>query len=71
MLDRKTIHVRDIMAAFDTEFPESKDRHQISGARTILATPLLRKGVSIGAIMTSKRGSSIFRQTDQAPRDLR
>ena len=51
MLDRKTIHVHDIVAEFDTEFPESRARHQISGSRTILATPLLREGASIGAIM--------------------
>ncbi|HEX6437915.1 MAG TPA: GAF domain-containing protein, partial [Candidatus Binatia bacterium] len=51
MLDRKTIHVHDIVAEFDTEFPESRARHQISGSRTVLATPLLREGASIGAIM--------------------
>ena len=51
MLDRKTIHVHDIAAEFDSEYPESKALHQISGSRTILATPLLRESVSIGAIM--------------------
>jgi GAF domain-containing protein/anti-sigma regulatory factor (Ser/Thr protein kinase) len=50
MLDRKTVHVHDILAELDTEYPESKARQQISGSRTILATPLLREGVSIGAI---------------------
>ncbi|MEX0802250.1 MAG: GAF domain-containing protein, partial [Candidatus Binatia bacterium] len=51
MLDRKTIHVHDIVAEFDTEFPESRARHQISGSRTILATPLLREGASIGTFL--------------------
>jgi GAF domain-containing protein len=51
MLDRTTIHVQDITAEFETEYPDSKVRHQISGSRTILATPLLREGNSIGAIM--------------------
>ena len=51
MLDRKTIQVHDIVAEFDTEFPDSRARHQISGSRTMLATPLLRHGASIGAIM--------------------
>ncbi len=51
MLDRTTIHVEDIAAEFETEYPESKPRHQITGSRTILATPLLREGLSIGAIM--------------------
>ena len=51
MLDGKTIHVQDIVAELDTEFPESRAHQQISGSRTILATPLLREGVSIGSIM--------------------
>jgi GAF domain-containing protein len=51
MLDRTTIHVEDIAAEFETEYPESKPHHQITGSRTILATPLLREGLSIGAIM--------------------
>jgi len=51
MLDRKTIHVHDIAAELDTEFPESRARHQATGSRTILATPLLREGASTGVIM--------------------
>jgi GAF domain-containing protein len=51
ILDGKTIHVHDILAELDTEFPESRAHQQISGSRTILVTPLLREGVSIGAIM--------------------
>jgi len=51
MLDRRTIHVHDITVELETEYPESKARHQLSGSRTILATPLLREDVSIGAIM--------------------
>ena len=51
MLDGKTIHVHDIVAELDTEFPESRAHQQISGSRTILATPLFREGVAIGSIM--------------------
>ena len=51
MIDRKTIHVHDIAAELDSEYPDSKPRHMTSGSRTILATPLLREGVSAGAIM--------------------
>ncbi len=51
MLDGKTIHVHDIVAELDTEFPESRVHQRMSGARTILVTPLLREGVSIGSIM--------------------
>jgi GAF domain-containing protein len=51
MLDRKTIHVHDVVAELDSEYPDSKPRHLATGSRTILATPLLREGVSVGAIM--------------------
>ena len=50
VLDRQTIHVHDIAAEIETEFPEAPFLHQHSGARTILATPLLREGIPIGVI---------------------
>jgi signal transduction histidine kinase len=34
----------------ETEYPDSKTRQAISGAHTVLATPLIREGVSLGAI---------------------
>jgi GAF domain-containing protein/anti-sigma regulatory factor (Ser/Thr protein kinase) len=51
MLDGKTIHVPDIIAELDSEFPDSRERHLATGSRTILATPLLREGISLGVIM--------------------
>jgi signal transduction histidine kinase len=51
IIDCQAIHVHDITAEFDTEYPESKSRQQVTGTRTILVTPLLREGVPIGAIM--------------------
>jgi GAF domain-containing protein len=49
VLDRRTIHVEDILEA-EAEFPESRDRARQTGARTILSTPLLREGAPIGVI---------------------
>ncbi|MCI0372507.1 MAG: GAF domain-containing protein [candidate division NC10 bacterium] len=49
--DRKTIHLYDLLAEMETEFPEAKDLQQRGGHRTTLVTPLLREGVSIGAIV--------------------
>src|SRR5262249_4654424 len=49
-VDRETIHVHDVAAELETEFPESKPTQQLVGFRTVLATPLLREGVPIGVI---------------------
>jgi GAF domain-containing protein/anti-sigma regulatory factor (Ser/Thr protein kinase) len=55
IVDRQTIHVHDIVAEIEAEFPESKLLQQFSGARTILATPLLREGIPIGVITIRRR----------------
>ena len=50
VIDRTTVHVHDITAEFDGEFPESRLLQQHTGARTILCTPLLRQETPIGVI---------------------
>jgi GAF domain-containing protein len=50
IVDKQTIHVDDLVAEIETEFPESRLMQQFSGARTMLATPLLREGTAIGVI---------------------
>jgi len=50
VLDRKTIHLEDLAAEADTEFPLGKELQRRFGYRTVLATPLLREGVPIGTI---------------------
>jgi len=44
IIDRETVHVHDLKSEVETEFPHSKPRQAISGARTLLTTPLLPKG---------------------------
>ena len=51
IIERKTIHVHDLAAEIDTDYPESKTRQQATGNRTMLVTPLLREGIPIGAIV--------------------
>jgi signal transduction histidine kinase len=48
--DRVRIHVQDLQAEV-TEYPEGAALAQRLGARTILATPLMREDDAIGAIM--------------------
>jgi GAF domain len=50
VLDGRTVHVHDVQAAAD-EFPVAQARALSHGSRSALATPLVRGGVSIGAIL--------------------
>jgi signal transduction histidine kinase/HAMP domain-containing protein len=51
VVDRKTIHVHDLAAELETEFPDAKPLQMLIGHRTTLATPLLREDIPIGAIL--------------------
>jgi signal transduction histidine kinase/HAMP domain-containing protein len=51
IVDRETIHIHDIEAVIDTEYADVKAIQKEIGQRTVLATPLLREGVAIGAIV--------------------
>ena len=46
----RSVHVHDLSAE-DGEYPEGSRHARIDGHRTTLATPLLSKGVPIGAIL--------------------
>ena len=48
ILERRTIHAPDLAAS---DFPNSRRYAERFGVRTILATPLVREGTSIGAIV--------------------
>src|SRR5262249_56212451 len=47
IVERRTIHIEDIRRLPETEFPRIIRENQ----RTVLATPLMRKGEPIGAIL--------------------
>ena len=51
VIDRQTVHVNDLAAESDTEFGGSKTTQQRTGTRTVIAIPLLRENVAIGAIV--------------------
>jgi PAS domain S-box-containing protein len=46
----KTIHIHDIQAESESEYPVSRAIHAQSGRRTLLAAPLIREGRPIGVI---------------------
>jgi GAF domain-containing protein len=51
VIDRAVVHVYDLAAEVDTEFPDAKTAQAHQGTRTALAVPLMREGASIGAIL--------------------
>ena len=52
VIDRQTIHVHDLQAVIESEFPGIVAlRTEGIGIRTLLATPLMREGVPIGVIL--------------------
>jgi signal transduction histidine kinase/HAMP domain-containing protein len=60
VVDRQTIHVHDLQAEPDTEFPQGRAYARRFGHRATLATPLLRKGVPVGAIMIRRAEARPF-----------
>ncbi len=49
VLEARQIHIHDVLAE-EEQFPEGSKRAREAGVRTILTTPLLREGTSIGTI---------------------
>ncbi len=50
VVDRQVIHIEDVRAAVETEFPGNKPQFEQFGTRTVLVVPLLREGIAIGEI---------------------
>jgi GAF domain-containing protein len=50
VLDRQTVHIHDLAAEIETEFPDSAEAQRRFGHRTAVSTPLLREGVPLGVI---------------------
>src|SRR5437867_1415242 len=51
MIDREVVHIIDLLSPeAQAEFPETWTFNQVMRLRTVLAAPLLREGVAIGAI---------------------
>ena len=51
VLARRTVHVHDLAAEPEDELPVGRDLQRRFGHRTTLATPLLREGTPLGAIV--------------------
>ncbi|MEK7861984.1 MAG: GAF domain-containing protein, partial [Chloroflexota bacterium] len=65
IVDAKTVHVTDLQAE-EEEFPIGSAQAKLAGQHTTLATPLLREGKAIGAILLRRSAIDPFsdRQID-------
>ncbi|MCP3371605.1 GAF domain-containing protein [Bradyrhizobium cajani] len=51
IIDRRTVHVHDLLGPEGEEFPTGREYALRSNVRTVLSVPLLREGESMGAIV--------------------
>ena len=51
VVDREIVHIYDLLAVAESEYPETVSIAEQEGIRTMLAAPLLREGVAIGSIL--------------------
>jgi GAF domain-containing protein len=71
IVDRKTIHVHDLAAMVETEYPDVKERQQRVGHRTALVAPLLSQGQALGAISVRKEHTVVRGGAGAHPRTYR
>jgi class 3 adenylate cyclase/putative methionine-R-sulfoxide reductase with GAF domain len=50
LLERRTLHLPDVAAAIDTDFPDSRAIHLAVGNRSMVTTPLLRGEQALGVL---------------------
>ena len=60
VVDRQVVHVHDMQAESEVEFPLAKSRAVRDGTRSVVGTPLLREGVPIGAILIRRTEVQAF-----------
>ncbi len=72
VLERRTIHVEDIVPLIDSEYPDIREIQQRYGFRTVLNVPLLREGEALGVISTLRNEVRPFAPDgDQPGADVR
>ncbi|HET7096362.1 MAG TPA: GAF domain-containing protein, partial [Casimicrobiaceae bacterium] len=59
-LERKTLHVADIVPLLDSEFPDARENASRTGFRAVLAVPLMREENAYGGIFLWRREPGLF-----------
>src|SRR5262245_42397805 len=60
VLERRTVHIEDIVPLLDTEYPGAREHQPRPDVRTMLAIPLVRDGNAIGTICLWGREPRLF-----------
>src|SRR5204863_3384780 len=60
IVDHVAIHITDLAAESEAELPEGRALQRVYGHRTMLATPLLREGAALGAIVLFRLEVRLF-----------
>jgi GAF domain-containing protein/DNA-binding response OmpR family regulator len=66
MTDRQTVHIPDVTALPEDEFPSVSAYYRRTGIKAYLATPLLREGEAIGCITVRRAEAGAFSDTQVA-----
>jgi GAF domain-containing protein len=66
VVDRRTVHVIDLAAEPEQEYPIGKELQRRFGHHTILAQPLLREGSPLGAIVALRTAVRAFSEQQMA-----
>ncbi|MFO1080347.1 MAG: GAF domain-containing protein [Reyranellaceae bacterium] len=65
LLDRRTVHVPDILALDESQYRGGQEAARASGFRAVLAVPMLRDDEAVGCIALRRRAAEAF-----APRQI-
>ena len=55
IIDQTVVHIEDIAAVLEEEYPEAREAQRRFGHRTTLAVPLVREGKALGGIVMRRR----------------
>jgi GAF domain-containing protein/CheY-like chemotaxis protein/tetratricopeptide (TPR) repeat protein len=60
VIDRRPVHVEDVLPLIDTEYPDIRELQARHGFRTVLNVPLLREGEAVGVISLLRKAVKPF-----------
>ena len=63
-VERRIFHVEDVTALSEADFPDLRAVQQRHGFRTVLGVPMLRDGVSVGAIGLVRKRAEAFSKVE-------